>query len=93
MSLATAQHEELKETQHNTIQHNISSGITKHGLNNFKYHCVPKMKLTQPIVQNIFGIGQLKLGGNGPSLIDICQILSPIQESSMHRCHLPEQWA
>ena len=31
-------------------------------LNLFKYHHVPKMKLTPPIVQNICRIGQLKIG-------------------------------
>ena len=31
-------------------------------LNLFKYHIVPKMKPTLPIVQNICRIGQLKIG-------------------------------
>ena len=44
------------------------------------------MKITVPIVQNICRIGQLKLGGNRPTLIDRCQILSTIQQSSVQQC-------
>ena len=54
-------------------------------LNLFKYCLVPKMTLTLPIVQNICRIGQLKMGGNRPTLIDRCQILSTIQQSSMQQ--------
>ena len=52
--------------------------VVKAELNVFKNRLVPKMKLT-------LSIGQLKLGGNGPSLIDRCQILSPIQQSSIQQ--------
>ena len=41
------------------------------------------MKLS--VVQNIWRIG-LKWGGNRLSLIDRCQMLSPIQQSSMQQC-------
>ena len=35
------------------------------------------------IVQNIFRIDQLKLGGNRPYLIGRCQVLSPIKQNHM----------
>ena len=57
--------------------------IIKAEQNLFNYRLVPKMKLTLPIVQNICRIGQFEIGGSRPSLIDRCQILSPIQQSSM----------
>ena len=37
------------------------------------------MKLTLPIVWNIFRIGHYNLGGDMLTLIGICQILTPIQ--------------
>ena len=55
-------------------------------LNLLKYRLVPKIKLTLLIVLNICRIGQFKIGGNRPSLIDRCQILSPIQQRSMQQC-------
>ena len=56
-------------------------------LNLFKNSDVPKMKLNLSIIQNICRIGQLKYwGGDRPSLIGRCQILPPIQQSSMQQC-------
>ena len=55
-------------------------------LNLFKYHLVPKMKLTVPTVQKISELVSWRLGGNRPSLIDRYHILSSIQQSSMQQC-------
>ena len=47
---------------HDSVAMSCASSPVKAELNIFKYHLVPKMKLTLPIVQNICRIGQLKIG-------------------------------
>ena len=44
---------------------------------------VPKMKRIPPTVQNIFRIGQLEMEKEWTIFLDRCQMLSPIQHSSM----------
>ena len=50
------------------------------------------MKPTLPIVEDVFRMVSLKLGGNGPSLINRFQKLSVEPNVTIHRCHLPEPY-